>query len=258
MASPADTGGIQRNPLLPPPAPAEPTVEPPVESSPLLGQAVAVERGPQTPVGASPAAGAPAGLGFAPVGVDADVWIVGLHGGCGATTVRALLGEGGELRGRWPRPDRVGMPVPRVLLVARTHAFGLAAAAGAASQWAAGGTGVLLVGLVLVDDAPTVPKQLVTEAGRLAGMVPALWHLPWLEACRLSTGPPAVDQLGRRVRKTVGSLRERIEQGRAAGTLQNLTADTRPHSRGNGAVARVGKRMWPTGPQQRARNGETA
>lgn len=208
-----------RNPLLPAaPAPSA-APEPPVEHSELLGPAISVTRGPTQPVGLDPNGHGRPGLGFAAVRADPPVWIVGLHGGCGASTVTTLLGQGAELRGAWPRPAVTGLAVPRVMLVARTHARGLDAAAAAAGQWATNTTGVLLVGLVLVNDAPTVPRPLSEMAQQLAGMLPAMWHLGWLEPLRLASATPAAGELPRRVRKTMTSIGGHVAAARAAGTL---------------------------------------
>lgn len=217
-----------RNPLLPAaPAPAS-APEPPVEHSELLGPAISVTRGPTQPVGLDPDGPARAGLGFASVRADPPVWIVGLHGGCGASTVTELLGQGAELRGVWPRPATPGQAVPRVLLVARTHARGLDRADAAAGQWATNTTGVLLVGLVVVNDAPSIPKELSGRAQQLAGMLPAMWHVGWLEPLRLSSATPAAGDLPRRVRKTMTSIGGHVRAAVSAGTLQPPAPPARP------------------------------
>jgi hypothetical protein len=81
-----------------------------------------------------------------------------------------------------------------VLLVARTHAFGLCAAQAAARQWAAGVLpGVRLLGLVAVADAPgKLPKPLKDLLRLISGGVPQVWELPWVEALRLGTPPEQV------------------------------------------------------------------
>ncbi|WP_436788049.1 DUF6668 family protein [Yinghuangia sp. YIM S10712] len=88
----------------------------------------------------------------------------------------------------WPvRPDS-GMTY--VILVARTHVRGLTAAQTAARQWASGhANGVVLLGLVAVADAPgRLPKDLRESLRFVAGGVPRLWRIPWVEAWR-SAGP---------------------------------------------------------------------
>jgi hypothetical protein len=188
------------NPLLPA-APPPPAREAPIESSAVLRDQVEARYGPQTPLNIPQQVG----VGLPPWKVDTNpaLWVVGVHGGAGATTITELLGPGADELSRHLPVVPTGAPAPRVLLVARTHASGLAAAQGAAAQWASGTTGVTLVGLVVVDDAPKLPKQLVAEIAALGGMVPALWHLPWCESWRTTTVPVEVP---RRTRKSVEAI----------------------------------------------------
>ena len=145
------------------------------------------------------------------------LWVVGLHGGCGATTLTALLGDGVQEAGRcWPvpaaqtpqQPAKVAAPI---LLVARTHAAGLDIAATAARSWASDQLQVPLLGLVLVDDGPKLPKDLVAGCKRLAGMTPHCWHRAWREDWR-SRLEPVADALPYRVRRTVTAIRTQASQ----------------------------------------------
>ena len=151
------------------------------------------------------------------------LWVVGLHGGAGATWTAGLLGEEVREAGQcWPLPPRrpakgtaqpEGTPPPQlcspVLLVTRTHAAGLDAAAAAARTWSSGHLGDLpLLGLVLVDDAPRASASLRATSARVARMVPHSWHLPWRESWRELTHPPA-EGLPFRVRRTVTDIRSR-------------------------------------------------
>ncbi|MBB6398179.1 hypothetical protein BKA00_005093 [Actinomadura coerulea] len=81
-----------------------------------------------------------------------------------------------------------------MLLVARSHAAGLCAAQAAVAQWAAGVLpGVQLIGLAVVADAPGKrPKPLADLMRLIAGGVPRLWDLPWVEAFRLGDPPDKV------------------------------------------------------------------
>jgi hypothetical protein len=84
-----------------------------------------------------------------------------------------------------------------VVLVARTHAAGLAAAQAAARQWAAGEVPerIELLGLVAVADAPgRLPRSLRELLDLVAGGVPRMWRLPWVEALRCGT-PPTLARL---------------------------------------------------------------
>ena len=207
-----------RNPFLP--AAPETVVDPTeAERDPLLGDEIAVT-GPPQPLGILADPADIARLPARRVTETPALWVVGLHGGAGATTVASLLGEGTQEAGRcWPLPpdsepgEAAGQPAP-VLLVARTHAAGLDAAASAARVWASGHLGDLpLVGLVLVDDAPKLPKSLAAGCARVSGMTPRCWHLAWRESWREQV-VPTPGTLPFRVRRTVKDIRTRASQAR--------------------------------------------
>lgn len=132
---------------------------------------------------------------------DARWWWLGVHGGAGVTTVREWIPGGADAHRLWPDPAFGGPGV--VVLVCRAHVAGLARARDAAHQWAARQVpdGLLLGGLVIVADAPGRGSRAQTEASRLlAGAVPRLWRVPWVEQLRALTAteagrPPALGQL---------------------------------------------------------------
>ena len=200
------------NPLMPVAPPPPPPVEQ-VESSPVLGGAVAATFGPATPLQTVSAPGGE-GVPWAQVDTDPLLWVVGVHGGSGAATVTALLNAyapDGEtrpvlkLREQLPQPP-AGFGAPRVLLVTRSHISGLTPTARVAQHWATGRTGIHLLGVAVLDDAPRLPPVLVAEIRRIAGMVPALWHLPWVEAWRTSLDLD-LDALPRRTRRSITHIR---------------------------------------------------
>ena len=152
---------------------------PPTAALPAEGLRYAT--GPATP---QPGITAPShGLHVLDVPADDRLWVAGLHGGAGETTLAVALSGSGTDR-RWPRADTP----PRVLLVTRTHLTGLRAAQRAAQQWAAGAApAVDLVGLALVPDAPgKLPRELRDFAQLVAGGLPRTWFLPWEEQLRLA------------------------------------------------------------------------
>ncbi|MEU6141487.1 DUF6668 family protein [Streptomyces sp. NPDC047081] len=107
---------------------------------------------------------------------------VGTHGGAGVSTLATVYG--GHDSGRdWPGPD-----APRsVLLVARTHASGLAAAARALDAFRLGEApaGLDLDALVLVADAPgRLPKPLDRHVRQLASVID-VYRVPWVPDWRL-------------------------------------------------------------------------
>jgi hypothetical protein len=124
----------------------------------------------------------------------AQVWWVGVHGGAGETTL-AHLTPGTKASGHtWP-VSPTGDLVHRVVLVARSNFAGLTAAQKAATEWAshALGDSVQLAGLVLIADAPgRRPKLLRDMEQVIAGGVPRVWDLPWVDAWRL--GPPVAGE----------------------------------------------------------------
>ena len=84
------------NPLLPAAAPPPPPPER-AEPSPALGEDLAATYGPSSPLG-TPAPTGP-GLPSVPVTTDPLLWVVGVHGGAGASTVAALLDSAGQHAG---------------------------------------------------------------------------------------------------------------------------------------------------------------
>lgn len=125
---------------------------------------------------------------------DVPWWWVGCHGGAGVSTLQAAVGAGADADRRgWPVFPGSGAATV-VVLVARTHVRGLTAAQEAATQWASGVLpGVELLGLVAVADAPGKPPKALRDALRfVAGGIPRVWHVPWVEAWRTAVphGPP--------------------------------------------------------------------
>ena len=122
-------------------------------------------------------------------GEQAAVWWLGAHGGAGESTLEELFSGSRAAGHAWPLAP-VGEPAASVVLLARTHAHGLRAAQHATREWAAGEVRVRLLGLVLIADAPgRLPHALRQLADLIAGGVPAVWSLPWVEAWRVGDPP---------------------------------------------------------------------
>lgn len=119
--------------------------------------------------------------------MPARLWVTGVHGGAGESTLARLIPGGAAAAHAWPRPPANAYIATRVLLVARSNAAGLEAGRKAVTHWASGALGdVELVGLVIVADAPgRLPKPLRQLAGLVAGAPPRTWRMPWVEAWRL-------------------------------------------------------------------------
>ena len=107
---------------------------------------------------------------------------VGTHGGAGVTTLAVVYG-GHDCGRDWPGP---GDPAS-VLLVARTHASGLAALLRALEVFRLGEAppGLDLDGVVLVADAPgRLPKPLDKQV-RLIESIIDVYRVPWVPDWRL-------------------------------------------------------------------------
>jgi hypothetical protein len=122
---------------------------------------------------------------------------VGTHGGAGVSTLAAVYG--GHDSGRaWPG---AGAP-PSVLLVARTHAAGLDAVAGAVETFRRGQAPpeLDLDAVVLVADAPgRLPRPLAQRVKSLESVID-VYRVPWVPAWRLG-------ELGRPPRETAALAR---------------------------------------------------
>ncbi|MET7569620.1 hypothetical protein ABZT04_14115 [Streptomyces sp. NPDC005492] len=115
---------------------------------------------------------------------------VATHGGAGVTTLTAVYG--GQDCGRdWPGPQ----DPPSVLLVARTHASGLASVSRALEVFRRGEApaGLDLDAVVLVADAPgRLPRQLAPHLKAIESVID-VYRVPWVPAWRvgdLSGAPP--------------------------------------------------------------------
>ncbi|MGQ4435710.1 MULTISPECIES: DUF6668 family protein [unclassified Streptomyces] len=114
---------------------------------------------------------------------------VATHGGTGVTTLATVYG--GQDCGRdWPTPE----DPPSILLVARTHAAGLAAVTRALELFRRGEAppGLDLDAVVLVADAPgRLPRQLAQYIKPIESVID-VYRVPWVPSWRLGdlTGPP--------------------------------------------------------------------
>jgi len=162
---------------------------------PRPGSVAVPEREDQLPAVAVPASATP--------------HLVGVHGGAGETQLSRYFGftPAGHC---WPSVP-AGQVQSRAVLVARTHATGLARARAAVRQWLTGEIpGCHLMGLLLVPDAPgRLPKPLRHEVERTAGAVPHIWQVPWVELWRIDQDadlPRAIHHLLDQVRDQIQSV----------------------------------------------------
>lgn len=123
-----------------------------------------------------------------PSGPLDQLWLLGVHGGAGVSTLRRCLDQAGIPAGdagrAWPVPD--GRPV---LVVARAHGRGIAAAQAVARQYLSGQAppDTVLLGCVLVPDGPgKLPRPNTSAARSLVSSVFAVTlAAPWVEEYRL-------------------------------------------------------------------------
>ncbi|MFG3661293.1 DUF6668 family protein [Streptomyces sp. NPDC047706] len=107
---------------------------------------------------------------------------VGTHGGAGVSTLATVYG-GQDCERAWPGSD----DPQSVLLVARTHATGLACALHALELFRRGEApvGLDLDAVVLVADAPGRLPRPLAQRIRLIESVIDVYRVPWVPAWRL-------------------------------------------------------------------------
>lgn len=140
------------------------------------------------------------------------LWIVGAHGGAGASTWARLL-DAGDAGAAWPQhvnPTRV----LSVVVCCRSTAAGLRAAQDVGIEWAAGGLPGQLVGLVVGADAPgRLPRELRDQLQISSGAFPRSIFVPWQVQWRFARESDVNANLSRRINKvaaTVVAWNERI------------------------------------------------
>ncbi|MEU5244313.1 hypothetical protein AB0G81_09410 [Streptomyces asoensis] len=139
-------------------------------------------RGPEIWIRGPVAAPDPVPVPYAAVAAPRRFSWVSTHGGAGGSTLAAVYGGRDCGRG-WPG---AGDP-PSVLLVARTHAAGLASALRAVESFRRGEAphGLDLDAVVLVADAPgRLPRELVRQV-RVIESVIDVYRVPWVTDWRL-------------------------------------------------------------------------
>lgn len=146
-------------------------------------------------------------LGTVEVGVSeaaqVAVWWVGVHGGAGESTLETLFAGSCATAHRWPTCAGCRLPV---VLVARTHAGGLRAVQVAMREHVECSHAARVLGLVLIADAPgRLPRPLRDLLRVVAGGVPAVWSLPFVNAWRLGELPTRSNSP-----KQAGQLRDEL------------------------------------------------
>lgn len=139
------------------------------------------------------------------------VYVVGTHGGSGATSMASLDDEWVDTEGQWPDGDTDRLPV---ILTARTHAHGLLSLRDALAQWAGHGAPgrVELLGVVLIEDAPGKrPKTLTDLEKVVTGGAPRVWRVGFIDSWR--QGDPPRERRDRAVKKVQKQITKLAQEG---------------------------------------------
>lgn len=159
-----------------------------------------------------------------PASSEVPLYFAGACGGAGVSTLAQLFPGTATVGRGWPYPPSGVAPT---VLVTRSHHAGLLAVQNAVTEWASRAVEehVALVGIAVIDDGPSVPKELASDipfrvsgATELPDPVP-MWRLPWVEEWRRGR-PPRLESAPRMYRKVYGRLQDLVP---ALAGAQSLT-----------------------------------
>lgn len=154
------------------------------------------------------------------VPADGAVYVMSVRGGSGGSTVAAVLGDGFRFAGYgWPVAAGWTRPRPAVDVVAvcRADRKGIEAATELARQWAAGLLNESrLIGLVVVDDGPSLLDSQRASIKSVSRMTPHGWHLPWHDPWRvLHVAETPLPRAAKALRKSVFKAVEKSQKERS-------------------------------------------
>ena len=133
------------------------------------------------------------------------LWVVGAHGGAGASTWAHILGVG-DAGAAWPQhvnPTRA----LSVVVCCRSTVAGLRAAQDVAIEWAAGALPGQLVGLVVGADAPgRLPRELRDQLQITSGAFTHSIFVPWQAQWRFAKESDVNANLSRRINKIAATV----------------------------------------------------
>ena len=133
------------------------------------------------------------------------LWMVGAHGGAGASTWAQIL-EVGDAGTAWPQhvnPTRA----LSIVVCCRSTAAGLRAAQDVGIEWASGALPGQLVGLIVGADAPgRLPHSLRAQLQITSGAFPHCTFVPWQAQWRLAKENDVNANHSRRINKIAATV----------------------------------------------------
>ena len=133
------------------------------------------------------------------------LWMVGAHGGAGASTWAQIL-EVGDAGTAWPQhvnPTRA----LSIVVCCRSTAAGLRAAQDVGIEWASGALPGQLVGLIVGADAPgRLPRELRDQLQITSGAFPHCTFVPWQAQWRFAQENDANADCSRRINKIAATV----------------------------------------------------
>lgn len=133
------------------------------------------------------------------------LWMVGAHGGAGASTWAQIL-EVGDAGAAWPKHVNPSRSLT-IVVCCRSTVAGLRAAQDVAIEWASGALPGQLVGLVVGADAPgRLPRELRDQLQITSGAFPHCTFVPWQAQWRFAQENDANADRSRRIKKIAATV----------------------------------------------------
>lgn len=133
------------------------------------------------------------------------LWMVGAHGGAGASTWAQLL-EVGDAGTAWPQHVNPSRALS-IVVCCRSTAAGLRAAQDVGIEWASGALPGQLVGLIVGADAPgRLPRELRDQLQITSGAFPHCIFVPWQAQWRFAKENDVNADCSRRINKIAATV----------------------------------------------------
>ena len=133
------------------------------------------------------------------------LWMVGAHGGAGASTWAQIL-EVGDAGTAWPQHVNPSRALS-IVVCCRSTAAGLRAAQDVGIEWASGALPGQLVGLIVGADAPgRLPRELRDQLQITSGAFPHCTFVPWQAQWRFAKENDANADCSRRINKIAATV----------------------------------------------------